>query len=246
MAERVTPVPGDLIDFVKDRELVAFVGGGGKTTLMTGLATQLTERGKTVVVTTTTKMSALEAGTPTLGSSEPAAVEKALTGPGPVSLVRVSGEHKVTGPSPEAIDRIFRETSVDFLLVEADGAKRRPIKAPAMHEPVIPDAATLVVIVVGAAALGRPIGEVAHRPELVAALGERRLDDPVTPELIAAVVGHPGGGMRGVPPNARVVLAITNITDASTRAAVGRIASLLADHPRLERVLAIGSSRSGR
>jgi len=228
-------VPNGLIDLLADRELVAFVGAGGKTTMMLDLAEQLTRRGQVVVVTTTTKLSAQEVGASTQRFGER----------GPVMLVRAEGERKVTGPPPDDIDRIFRETSVDYLLVEADGAQRRPIKAPAAHEPVIPDATTLVVIVVGAAALGQPIGEVAHRPELVAALGGARLGDPVTPELVAAVAGHEDGGMRGVPHNARVVMAVTNITDAETRMAVGRVASLLADHPRIELVLAIEPSARG-
>jgi probable selenium-dependent hydroxylase accessory protein YqeC len=228
-------VPNGLIDLLADRELVAFVGAGGKTTLMLDLAEQLTRRGQVVVVTTTTKLSAQEVGPSTRRFGER----------GPVMLVRAEGERKVTGPPPDGIDRIFRETSVDYLLVEADGAQRRPIKAPAAHEPVIPDATTLVVIVVGAAALGQPIGEVAHRPELVAALGGARLGDPVTPELVAAVAGHEDGGMRGVPHNARVVVTVTNITDAETRMAVGRVASLLADHPRIELVLAIEPSACG-
>lgn len=224
---------GELVELLGPRELVAFVGAGGKTTLMLDLAEQLAGRGQVVVVTTTTKMSAQEVGTSRFGE------------PGPVMLVRAEGERKVTGPPPDDIDRIFLETSVDFLLVEADGAQRRPIKAPAAHEPVIPDAATLVVVVVGAAAFGQPIGEVAHRPELVASLAKTRLVDPVTPELVAAVAGHGDGGMRRVPPNARVVVAVTNITDAGTRMAVGRVASLLADHARIERVLAIEPSASG-
>ena len=217
-----------LVDLLGDRDLVGLVGAGGKTTLMLDLADQLARRNRLVVVTTTTKMSAAE-------------VHAAR--PGPVFLVKAVGERKVTGPSAEVIDRVFRETRVDYVLVEADGAQRRPLKAPAEHEPVIPGAATFVVVVVGAAALGRPLSEVAHRPERVAALGEARLDDLVTPDLVAAVVGHDDGGMRRVPPSARVVVAIANVSDEMTEAAVDRIAVLLADHPRIERVLAIGPSR---
>lgn len=229
---------------LRSRELVAFVGAGGKTTLMLGLAAQLTAQGRTVVVTTTTKMSFGEVRPllPGLLSSAPAAVESALAESGPVLLLVSADGPKVGGPPPGDVDRIFRETSVEYLLVEADGAQRRPLKAPALHEPVIPSAATLVVIVAGAHALGVPIADAAHRPELVAELTGRHLGDPVTPEVVATVVGHPAGGLRGVPPGARAVVAITGISGHEPRIGAARITALLADHARIEQVVAVGPS----
>jgi probable selenium-dependent hydroxylase accessory protein YqeC len=100
------------------------------------------------------------------------------------------------------------ETTV---LVEADGSRGLPFKAPADHEPVIPSSATLVVVVVGIDALGRPIGETAHRAERVLALTGRSVDDPVTPEDIVAVVAHPDGGRKNVPYGARLALALTKV-----------------------------------
>jgi molybdenum cofactor cytidylyltransferase len=233
-----------LVALLQPRELVAFVGAGGKTMLMLGLADQLTAQGRTVVVTTTTKMSFDEVRPllPPLFSSAPAAVESALGESGPVLLLVSADGPKVGGPPPGDVDRIFRETSVEYLLVEADGAQRRPLKAPAPHEPVIPPATTLVVIVTGAHALGAPIADAAHRPELVAELTGRRLGDPVTPDVVATVVGHPAGGLQGVPHGARAVVAITGIAGYETRIGAAQIAALLADHARIERVVPVGPS----
>lgn len=233
-----------LVALLQPRELIAFVGAGGKTTLMLGLAAQLTAQGHAVMVTTTTKMSFDEVHPllPPLLSSAPAAVESALGESGPVLLLVSADEPKVSGLPPGDVDRIFRETSVEYLLVEADGAQGRPLKAPAPHEPVIPPATTLVVIVAGAHALGAPIADAAHRPELVAELSGRRLGDPVTPDVVAAVVGHRAGGLQGVPLGARAVVAITGISGHETRIGAARIAALLADHVRIERVVPLGPS----
>ena len=54
----------------------------------------------------------------------------------------------------------------DYVLAEADGSKRLPLKAHAAWEPVIPSGTANVVWVVGASGLGKPVAEVVHRPEL--------------------------------------------------------------------------------
>ena len=52
---------------------------------------------------------------------------------------------KVKGISPERADALFQGLDVDDVIVEADGAAGRPVKAPATHEPVVPSSATLVI-----------------------------------------------------------------------------------------------------
>jgi probable selenium-dependent hydroxylase accessory protein YqeC len=76
----------------------------------------------------------------------------------------------------------------DYVLVEADGAARRPIKAHAPHEPVIPAEANQTILVAGASGFGQPISQAAHRPALYAGLAGCSETDPVTPETEAAVV----------------------------------------------------------
>ena len=44
------------------------------------------------------------------------------------------------------------------VLIEADGAKRRPLKVPAEHEPVIPEMTTHVLSVYGLDSIGKKIG----------------------------------------------------------------------------------------
>ena len=75
-----------------------------------------------------------------------------------------------------------------YVLVEADGAARRPLKAHAPHEPVIPAEANQTICVVGASGFGQPIADAAHRPERYAALAGAAETAEATPETEAAVL----------------------------------------------------------
>ena len=72
--------------------------------------------------------------------------------------------------------------------MEADGSRQLPLKAHAPHEPVIPDEVGTVLVVIGIDGLGKPIREVAHRPERYARIVHASPDDAVTVEMIRAVV----------------------------------------------------------
>ncbi len=83
---------------------------------------------------------------------------------------------------------------VDVAVVEADGAKRHPLKVPAAHEPVIWPDVRAVLGVAGLSALGRPVGETLFRRELSAWDG----DQIVTAELIAELLSSPHGARKQV------------------------------------------------
>jgi molybdenum cofactor cytidylyltransferase len=192
-----------------ERELVAFIGAGGKTTLLLRLGAELVDAGGRIVLTTTTKLGSDEVTGTVCRSADPSEVDACFTSPGHVFVVISDDGRKVTGPSARGVDRLFTETATDYVLVEADGARRRFIKAPADHEPVIPSASTLVVIVASLDAIGRPLAEVAHRPELASGLIGIELDAAVEPKHVAALLAHPQGGLKGVPDRARAVVALT-------------------------------------
>ncbi len=187
-------------------DVVALVGGGGKTTLMFRLADELVVDGLKVVTTMTTKIFVEQM------SRAPARLvlqgEGALLSQLPGLLaehghVLLAGgtiveQEKVQGLGCALIDRIAAHPSVDVIVIEADGARCLPFKAPAAHEPVIPAATSVVVPIVGLDVIGHPLtAEFVHRPERVAALTGASLGDPVTPAMVAAVLAHPLGGAKG-------------------------------------------------
>ena len=92
--------------------------------------------------------------------------------------------------------------------------------------------------------LGQPLdAEHVHRPQLVAELTGAALGDPVTPAMIAAVLAHPQGGAKDVPPNARLIPFLNKAEDEATLAAAREIARLLLKQPRIDSVL-IGAAQA--
>ena len=221
------------------RELVAFTGGGGKTSLLLNLGRQLTGRGDRVIITTTTKLGLDQTdGIEVCWAIDWYEIESALDRGGPVFVLSESDEHKVLGYEPEVVEDLYRDSSAGYVLVEADGSRRRPLKAPAEHEPVVPGAASVVVVVMGVDAIGRTIFEASHRPARAAELAGRAETDVITPEVAAAVLTHPEGGLKGIPPAARVIVAITKVTD-QTAAAAATIATLVGLSRRIVSVVSI-------
>lgn len=232
------------------KEVIALVGAGGKTTLMFRLADELAAAGRRVVTTMTTKLFAAQMTRAPLaltGQDEAALLAQlpeALSRCGHVLVAdgTVVEQDKVQGVSPEFVDRLAGHEAVDAVIVEADGSRRRPFKAPAAHEPAIPAAATLVVPVVGLDGVGRPLtAEHVHRPELVAELAGVPPGAAVTPELIATILAHPLGGAKAAPAGARLVPFLNKAEDEASLAAARRIARLLLAHPRINSV-AIGAA----
>lgn len=211
---------------VRPGERVAFVGAGGKTSAAWRVLTELTGEGYPVVFTTTTRIFEPE-GVPLLLEPDPspAAVRGAMGDPPFLVLAAGRGEPypgevptrpyrarpvKLVGLAPERIDSLARALPKVTWLVEADGAKRRKLKAPAEYEPVIPSGVDRVVVVGGLAALGRPLDErTVHRPERAARLLEVPFGTTITPEMVAALLAHPQGGLKGVPGSAAVVALLT-------------------------------------
>jgi molybdenum cofactor cytidylyltransferase len=114
------------------------------------------------------------------------------------------------------------------LLVEADGSRQLALKAPASHEPAIPDFVDLVVVLAGLSALGQPLDETrAHRPDRFAALAETQLGEPITRQHLARVLAHPEGGLKNIPAGARRVALLNHVETDTLSATANRIAASL-------------------
>lgn len=192
---------------------VALVGGGGKTTLLYALAREARDGGRTVLVTTTTHMRP-HPRLPLTGWEGLSRLRAMLDRYGILFLGRPVQDGRLTGEGD--ISACLR--AADLVLIEADGSKGLPLKAPADHEPVLPPQAEAVIAVAGADCVGRTIGAACHRPERVCALLGRDPEAPITPEDVAAVLSSPAGGRKGVPVGADFRCAV-NKADLAPRAA---------------------------
>ncbi len=202
--------------------VTSVIGSGGKTSLLAALARELPG---TVVLTTTTHILPFE-GVPLVTSADPGAIAEALAAS---RVVCVGSQVEKNGKlvTPElGIDALA--SLADHVLVEADGARRLPLKAHAAWEPVIPACSGRTVIVFGASGIGRPVRDVVHRPEIFCELAGCAPDDAATPKLVARAAGA----------EALADVALVNQVDVAPDAA--RDLAVLLDLPAY-----VGSVRAG-
>lgn len=212
--------------------VTAIVGGGGKTTLMLALARALSRSGARVIVTTTTHIFPPEH----ILTCNPTNINEAqnvISQNNPVCFGKPSQNEKLTTPD---LPIGQMEAIADYVLVEADGAKRLPLKAPAEHEPVIPDSAGLVIAVAGLDGIGQMIAEVAFRPAYYAVLCGKAETDLVTPIDAARVLAHEKGQRKGVPDGARFAVLLNKADNEARRNIAHEIAAEL-EHENVERVV---------
>jgi molybdenum cofactor cytidylyltransferase len=230
-------------------QLVAITGGGGKSSLMFVLAQQLPGR---VIMTTTTRIfaSQMERAPAALliEDREPEQwpeLDRCLAAHGRCLVAgRVNGD-KAGGVAPDVPGRFLARPDIDYVLVEADGSRMRPVKAPAEHEPVIPPESTLVVPAVGMDALDGPIEQVAHRPELVATLTGIQPHDRLAPEPLAWLVTHPDGVLKGIPEQARIIPLLNKVENEEQLIAARQTAHDILKSGRIEQVV-LGALRTAQ
>jgi len=196
-------------------DVVSFVGGGGKTTSMFQLARELCADGLRVVATTSTHIAEDQIGLfPVYVHQEDMSdLGSCLDRFGQCLVVgRPDNKGGVFRIPPETIIGLKSRTDIDCILIEADGSKSRPFKAPAAHEPVILEITTILSPVVGMNCIGMPLDESAvHRPEIVVSLTGFETGSPITPEMVARTLAHPDGGAKGLPAGARLIPILNKI-----------------------------------
>jgi molybdenum cofactor cytidylyltransferase len=229
-------------------EVVSLIGAGGKTSTLIALGHELVERGWRVLATTTTRI-----GEDQLGLMPHALGDEV----GQAATAQALEEHrfvfafseirggKVYGPPPEWFAWTLDALNADALLIEADGARGLPLKAPYPHEPVIPPETSLVIPVASLAVLGQPLDEQhVYNPEAMIERYGFYPGNPVLSPWVAQVVRDEELGLRGIPARARVIALLNAVPPSGyLRLRAHLIARMILRSPRLSGV-ALGSSRS--
>ncbi len=211
--------------------VISLVGGGGKTTLMYNMALHCALKGWRVLATTTTHILQPTGGV--FAKTEVELFRLWECGSYAVAGTPAPGG-KLTAPPQEQLERWI--TLADIVLVEADGAKRMPCKAPAAHEPVILPQCDIVLAVAGVSALGKPLEEVCFRAELAGRLLCVPGNTVLSPTLLAKLLASEAGGRKGV--GERLFYAVLNQVDTKGQADLARqTADILKKNNRVSCIL---------
>jgi probable selenium-dependent hydroxylase accessory protein YqeC len=232
---------------LSEREMISLVGAGGKTTLMFRLARELFLEGKKVVTTTTTKILEPGSGETAFLFIHPDEdrikrfVLQRLDQYHHITLARERLESgKLKGVSSGLVNDLWSSREIDTIIIEADGAAGRPVKAPREKEPVIPSNTTLVVAILGVDGAGMELNEEnVFQAERVSKMTGISMGKKITDEAMAALMTHSEGIFKGAPSSSKVI-AFLNKVDVPNGMVRGRgIAQKILErrHPKIERVV---------
>jgi molybdenum cofactor cytidylyltransferase len=209
---------------VSRQDLVAFTGSGGKTTALFQLGRQL---GAPTVLTTTTHLGAWQTRMADrhLIATRAADIDGLSSQIEGLTLITgaPAADERVSGSGGEALERLHQAAAeLGFpLLIEADGARQRAMKAPGEREPVIPPWVNQVVVVAGLSGLGKPLDERSvHRVEAFARLSGIPAGEPITLDGLIRVLSHAQGGLKGIPAEAKRSLVLNQADQVTDLPAV--------------------------
>jgi len=212
---------------------IAIVGAGGKTTALFQLARQIDGL---AWVTTTTHL-----GTDQMGLADRHFVvqdddefltdllkqQKVTLITGPFTL-----DNRVRSLAPEQLELMRHHADGEkiSILIEADGSRSIPLKAPGEHEPPIPAWVTHAIVVVGLSVLGKPFTpQWVYRPELFAQLTGLEEGAPVTIDTISGMLVQPQGGLKNMPLQAQKVALFNQADSAEIQALAKSVVPKLLD-----------------
>lgn len=179
---------------IDEKNIISFVGGGGKTTSIYTLAEELSSLGKKVIVTTTTHMHMPDDCI--IYNGDKNIIINELRRRNSITVGIKDNDNKIMSIGENVGQELIN--ICDTLLIEADGAKMLPLKAPAMHEPVILKESTMVVGVAGIDSLGKSIRDICHRPEIVKEVLGVDIKHKINTKDIACILGSKLGQRKNL------------------------------------------------
>lgn len=216
---------------------LALVGAGGKTTALCQLARELTAlpQPASVLLTATAHLGAWQAvhadrHLVAVSAADLAPLEAGIPPGATLVTGPLQDDNRLAGVGQDILSWL-RETSINYnvpLLIEADGGRHKPLKAPAEHEPPIPDFVETVVVVAGLTGLVQPLTEEnVHRSEIFARLSGLKTGETISTQGLTRLLTHPSGGLKNIPPGARRVLLLNQADTPELQSLGGKMAENL-------------------
>lgn len=207
------------IDLSK-KECICIVGAGGKTSAMYTMSKELKKADKTIVVTTTTKIynpdkknydilfidDNYQKTVQFVNNIQKNGVYLIASG--------LTEDSKLKGLTKQLVCEIVNSNNIDIVLIEADGAKGKPIKAPNIKEPVIPYCTTTVIGVIGLDSIGKIADDTTvHRLEEFFEITGCRYGDIINIQHLISLIKHECGVFKSCLPNMKKVLLLNKADD---------------------------------
>ena len=220
--------------------IVAAIGAGGKKSLLNAIAVETAGRLAWTGTVFTARPPRWTGVAVHVGEEEELlARAREQHGPGRHAFLRPSDKPgRYAGLQPATVSRLHTQGRFDLTLVKADGARMRGLKCPRPGEPVLPEQASMVLVVLSARVIGQPLNaEVVHRPERVGAVLEAGPGTLIEPGHLATILTHPDGLLSGTE-GLTVVPVINQVDDVERRQLAEQAArAALARSDRFDRVI---------
>ena len=169
--------------------VTSVIGSGGKTSFLRYFAEQL--NGSVILTTSTHMFPFSEMPLVSAGSNaDRHLIRDRLRRAVSQSRIACLGAPLPSGKLAAPCGISFEELGelADYVLIEADGSKGRPLKAHRSFEPVIPPCSRLTVCLIGASGIGALPSEACHCPELFLSLSGGNPEEAVRADQIAQVI----------------------------------------------------------
>jgi len=208
----------DLATALSVGDCTCVVGAGGKKTTLYALAACLDR----AVLTATVRIPIFDEHVSRVVVTDDPGEALERVDERPIGVVpERERDDRYRGYDPETVSALVNSTD-DPVLVKADGARTRWLKAPDEREPQLPESADTVCPIASARVVGEPLSdEHVHRPERMSELTDREIGDEIRLTDVARVLASPRGGFKGIPPEATVV-PIVNMVDNTDLETVGQ------------------------
>jgi len=206
----------------------ALVGAGGKTTALFALARQVSGL---AWVSTSAHLGTDQ--TPLADRHYVITTEEDIT---PAQWLRqkvallsgpATADDRLNSPAADLLEKIHQtaDRAGVSLLLESDGSRSIPLKAPGEHEPPIPAWVRQVVVVVGSSMIGKPLSEkTVYRASRFAELTGLTEGETVTIESLRDLLLHPKGGLKNIPAGALKAVLFNQADTAGLQDLAGSVA----------------------
>ena len=217
----------DLLNiFNAEHGIVSCVGAGGKKTTMFRLACAHSGR---VGITATAHIEFFPKDLPAtnyIGDEEE--LLKAITADNEskrIAFARPSSRFgRRAGVSPESIQTFQNAGRFDLMVIKADGARSRFIKAPSAHEPALSPYSNTVIPILSAHVIGQPLSDaIAHRVDQFTAVTGLQAGETIEPAHIARLLSSAKGSLKST--SETMVVPMINMVDDAVLEKAARAAA---------------------